>query len=282
MTAPAIALESVGARYPTGGRALDDVSFSVRAGEICAVLGPNGAGKSTLVRLLSGALKADRGEIRLFGEGLGGLDRKALARRVAVVPQATPAALGFSVREVVMMGRAPHQGGWMSASPADDAAVEKALQACDLLDLQRRPVAELSGGEQKRAAIARALAQGAAILVLDEASAHLDVRHSIAVHEVVRREVEERGLACLAVLHDLNVAAQYADKVALLKGGRLVAFGAVEEVMTYARLKDVFEAELYVGVNELDNARYFLPVRPEARRAGAPAGGAGPGSREKG
>lgn len=276
MTAPAIALDHVGASYPTGVRALDDVSFSVQKGEICAVLGPNGAGKSTLVRLLSGALRADKGEIRLFGEPIHALDRKALARRVAVVPQTTPAALGFSVREVVMMGRAPHQGGWMSASPEDEAAVEKALRACDLEALAKRPLAELSGGEQKRAAIARALAQEGAILVLDEAAAHLDVRHSIAVHEVVRREVEERGLACLAVLHDLNVAAQYADKVALLKEGKLVAFGSIEEVMTYARLKDVFESELYVGVNELDNARYFLPVRPAARRSGTRDGGGGP------
>jgi iron complex transport system ATP-binding protein len=275
VTGPAIELEGVGASYRAGVRALESVTFSVQRGEICAVLGPNGAGKSTLVRLLSGALKPDQGEIRLFGEPIGALDRRALARRVAVVPQATQPALGFSVREVVMMGRAPHQGGWMSASPEDEAAVEKALRACDLEALERRPVAELSGGEQKRAAIARALAQEGAILVLDEAGAHLDVRHSIAVHEVVRREVEERGLACLAVLHDLNVAAQYADKVALLKGGRLVAFGSIEEVMTYARLKDVFESELYVGVNELDNARYFLPVRPAARRPGPGAGGGG-------
>jgi iron complex transport system ATP-binding protein len=122
-------------------------------------------------------------------------------------------------------------------------------------------VAELSGGEQKRVAIARALAQEAQVLILDEPGAHLDIRHSIEVHEVVRREVAERRLACVAVLHDLNAAAQYADRVALLNAGRLVAHGTVEEVMTYRRLKDVFEAELYVGVNELDGSRYFLPVR---------------------
>jgi iron complex transport system ATP-binding protein len=245
------------------------VSFSVNAGEVCAVLGPNGAGKSTIVRVLSGALRPERGKVRLFGEDLEGLSRQAIARRVAVVPQVAPPALGFSVHEVVMMGRAPHQGAWMRASEGDEEAVLRAIEACDLGGLRDRLVAELSGGEQKRAAIARALAQEGKVLILDEASAHLDVRHSIAIHEVVRKEVEDRGLACLAILHDLNVAAQYADKVVLLKGGRLVAAGSVEEVMTYARLKDVFESELYVGVNELDNARYFLPVRPEARRAPA-------------
>jgi iron complex transport system ATP-binding protein len=104
--------------------------------------------------------------------------------------------------------------------------------------------------------------------LLDEAGAHLDVRHAIALHELVAREVAERRLACLAVMHDLNAAAQYADRVVLLKGGRLVADGSIEEVMTYRRLKEVFETELYVGVNELDGARYFLPVRPRSRPPG--------------
>jgi iron complex transport system ATP-binding protein len=258
---PAIELREVTARYPTGRVALEGISLSVRAGELCAVLGPNGAGKSTLVRVFSGALAPVKGEALLLGQRLRGMDRRAIARCVAVVPQGVPAAVGFSVREVVMMGRAPHQGTWMRASARDEEAVARALCACELIDLQERPVSELSGGEQKRVAIARALAQEAQVLILDEPGAHLDVHHAVAVHEVVRREVVERQLACVAVLHDLNTAAQYADQVALLKAGQLVAKGTVEEVMTYRRLKDVFDAELYVGVNELDGTRYFLPVR---------------------
>ena len=262
MTSAAVQLDDVSASYRAGVPALDGVTLSLQAGRICAVLGPNGAGKSTLVRVLSGAHKPDRGRISIFGEDLARLDRQAIARRVAVVPQTVETSPGFTVEEVVMMGRAPHQGSWMRPSQADEAAVERAICACELDALRDRPVDQLSGGEQKRAAIARALAQEGKVLVLDEAGAHLDVRHSIAIHEVVRREVEERQLACVAVLHDLNVAAQYADEVALLKAGRLVAMGSIEEVMTYARLKDVFEAELYVGVNELNDTRYFLPVGP--------------------
>ncbi|KYG09854.1 ABC transporter permease [Sorangium cellulosum] len=258
---PAIELRDVAASYPTGRLALEGISLEVRAGELCAVLGPNGAGKSTLARVLSGALRPARGGATLLGRPLAGMDRRAIARCVAVVPQGIASAPGFSAREVVMMGRAPHQGAWMRASRRDDEAVARALEACDLVELSERPVAELSGGEQKRVAIARALAQEAQVLILDEPGAHLDIRHSIEVHEVVRREVAERRLACVAVLHDLNAAAQYADRVALLKAGRLVAQGTIEEVMTYRRLKDVFEAELYVGVNELDGSRYFLPVR---------------------
>ena len=245
-----------------GADVLHDVSLRVEGGQLCAVLGPNGAGKSTLVRLLTGALQPRTGQVLLGGEDVARLDRRAIARKVALVPQAIEAALGFSVHEVVMMGRAPYQGAWMQASEADHAAVGRAIEACELTELAGRPVAELSGGEQKRVAIARALAQEAPILVLDEAGAHLDVRHAITVHELVRRELERRAIACVAVLHDLNAAARYADRVVLLKGGRMVAEGPVEQVMTYHRLRDVFETELYVGVNELDGARYFLPFRP--------------------
>lgn len=255
-------LEGVDARYPDGILALSGISLTVWPGEICAVLGPNGAGKSTLVRLLSGALRPACGKATLFGDDLASLDRRAIARRIAVVPQSVDVAFGFTVRQVVAMGRAPHQGAWMRASAEDDASVARAIVACDLERLADRPVMHLSGGEQKRVAIARALAQSARALVLDEAASHLDIRHAVDLHEVVCREVAARGLVCVVVLHDLNAAARYADRVALLKSGKLVASGTVEEVMTYRRLTDVFETELYVGVNELDNKRYFLPVRP--------------------
>lgn len=258
----AFELRGVSVSYGGRHRALDSVDLEVRKGEICAVLGPNGAGKSTLVKVVSGALVTDQGSVFVFGEPLGE-DRRDIAKKIAVVPQASDAPLGFTVREVVMMGRAPYQGVWMRASERDERAVATALAACELDTLAERQVAALSGGEQQRVTIARALAQEAPILLLDEATAHLDVRHSIAVNELVRREVQERELACVMVLHDLNAAAQYADRVALMKAGKIVAHGTIEEVMTYRRLKDVFEAELYVGVNELDNARYFLPVRPQ-------------------
>ncbi|MEZ4294445.1 MAG: ABC transporter ATP-binding protein [Polyangiaceae bacterium] len=262
-------IRDVDARYSDGTLALSGVSLNVEPGQICAVLGPNGAGKSTLVRLLSGALHPSRGSVSLFGADVSSLDRRSIAQRIAVVPQSVEVAFGFTVREVVSMGRAPHQGPWMRASSEDDAIVARALAACDLQHLASRPVMHLSGGEQKRVAIARALAQSARVLVLDEAASHLDIRHAVDLHEVVCREVAERRLVCIVVLHDLNAAARYADRVALLKSGRLVAWGTIEEVMTYRRLKEVFETELYVGVNELDNRRYFLPVRPGPTPGGA-------------
>lgn len=262
MTVAAIELSGVSAGYG-GIDVLRDLSLAVKRGDLCVILGPNGAGKSTLVKLISGALRPRAGRVTIGGQDLGGLDRQAIARRVAVVPQSVEVAFGFTVREVVTMGRAPHQGAWMRASERDEAAVARAIEACELEALADRPVSALSGGEQKRVAIARALAQEAPVLLLDEAGAHLDVRHTIAVHELLRRELDRRDLACIAVLHDLNAAARYADRVALLSGGRIVAEGKVEEVMTYRRLTEVFETELYVGVNELDGTRYFLPFRPQ-------------------
>jgi iron complex transport system ATP-binding protein len=264
----AVELRGVTAGYPGGADALRDVTLAVRPGELCAVLGPNGAGKSTLVRLLSGALRPRRGTVTLLGDDLLSLDRPAVARRIAVVPQAVEVALGFSVEEVVMMGRAPHQGAWMRSSPADHRAVARALEACSLGPFAGRPVAHLSGGEQKRVAIARALAQEAPVLLLDEAAAHLDLRHAIEVYELLRREIADRGIACLAVLHDLNAAARYADRVALLDRGELRASGPVAEVMTRSRLEEVFETELHVGESDFDGARYFLPVRPRSRPSG--------------
>jgi iron complex transport system ATP-binding protein len=253
----------VHARYGTAedADALRGVSLSLAQGELVAVLGPNGAGKSTLLRVLSGTLAASRGSVRLFGQPIGAMDRRDVARKLAVVSQSHEVAWGFAVRDVVMMGRAPHQDGWMRASAEDRRVVEEALARCDLLQHATRPAHELSGGEQKRVAIARALAQRPRVLLLDEPAAFLDVRHQIALYDLLAEAVAREGLACLVVMHDLNVAAQYASRVALAKDGRFVAVGPVDEVMTYARLRETFDADLYCGVNDVNGARFFLPMR---------------------
>ncbi len=262
-----LVLANVSARYSSRRSAgtaelrLSGVDLTVHAGELVCVLGPNGAGKSTLVRVASGLLPPAEGEVKLLGKSLASMPRDDVARVLAVVEQTQELAMGFTVREVVAMGRAPHQGAWMRAGAADEEAVERALTRCDLVALASRPANALSGGEQKRVAIARALAQEPRVLLLDEPGAFLDVRHALDLYELLATEVKERGLACLVVMHDLNVAAQFADRVALVKAGRLVAVGPVEEVMTWRALKETFDADLYVGVNELTGARFFLPMR---------------------
>jgi iron complex transport system ATP-binding protein len=257
-----LSLRGVTASY-TGGptHELNAVDLALHAGELVCVLGPNGAGKTTLVRVASGLLVPSVGEVQLLGADLGTLPRPEIARRLAVVEQQQELAMGFTVREVVTMGRAPHQGAWMRPSAADEAAIASALERCDLLALAARPAHALSGGEQKRVAIARALAQDPKVLLLDEPGAFLDVRHQLDLYELLASEVKERQLACLVVMHDLNIAAQFADRIVLMKDGRVVASGAVDEVMTWQTLKTTFDADLYCGVNDLTGARFFLPMR---------------------
>ena len=240
---------------------LRDVDLHVAAGEMVCVLGPNGAGKTTLVRVASGLLAPRSGEVRLLGEKLGDRSRSEVARVLAVVEQTQEISGSFTVREVVAMGRAPHQGSWMRSSEDDERIIEDAIVRCDLRGLASRPARALSGGEQKRVAVARALAQEPKVLLLDEPGAFLDVRHQLDLYELLASEVKERGLACLVVMHDLNVAAQFADRVVLMKDGRVVAAGSVAEVMTWKTLKETFDADLYCGVNDLTGARFFLPMR---------------------
>ncbi len=257
-----LSLESATARYPESSKpALVDATFAVSGGEVLAVIGPNGAGKSTLVRLLASTLRPTAGNVFLRGRPLSSFDRGELARELAVVSQQEAIAFGYSAEQVVMMGRAPHQTAWMLPSPGDIASVEAALVQCDLVELRNKRVDKLSGGEQKRVAIARALAQKPQVLILDEPSAFLDVKHSQDLCELLVAQTRERNLACVMVMHDLNAASAFADRVLLLKDGATIAVGSVAEVMTWQRLREAFGCDLYVGVNELTQDRYFVPMR---------------------
>jgi len=260
---PVVSLEGVTVRYGPGRPALEEVSLEVAAGEIVALLGPNGAGKSTLLRAMAGALAPAAGTVRLGGADAAALDRRRIAQKIAFVTQTSDVAFGFTVRDVVMMGRAPHQGGWMNANEDDARAVGDAMRLLDLGDLASRSVEALSGGEQKRVAIARALAQTPSVLLLDEPGAFLDVRHQLALYDLLV-DLAARGIAIALSMHDINAAAQYASRVALLKAGKLVAVGAVEDVLTYRKLRETFDADLYCGVNDVTGARFFLPMRRQS------------------
>jgi len=262
-----IALDEVTVRYGESPPAIDRISMDVANGEVVAILGPNGAGKSTLLRAMTGTLSAANGSVKLEGKDIAKIERRELARKIAFVTQTADVAFGFMVRDVVMMGRAPHQGSWMAAREEDERAVDEAMKALELGDLAKRRVDELSGGEQKRVAIARALAQAPSLLLLDEPGAFLDVRHQLALYDLLVDLAKTKNLAVALTMHDINAAAQYASRVALLKAGSLVAIGSIDDVLTYRRLRETFDADLYCGVNDVNGARFFLPMRKDSIKA---------------
>lgn len=240
---------------------LSRVSIAAHPGEFVAVLGPNGAGKSTLVRVLAGMLKPSQGRVSLCGREVREMTRSDVARELAVVPQESDVAFGFTVREVVLMGRAPHQTGLLRPSPEDERAVERALARCDVATLGDRAVAELSGGERRRVTIARALAQEAKVLLLDEPAAHLDARHAVSVGDLIRDEVDGRAIACVAVMHDLAAAARWADRIVLLAAGEVRADGPPDRVLEADLLESVFQIPIRVATDAQTDLPYVVTGR---------------------
>ncbi|RME87581.1 MAG: heme ABC transporter ATP-binding protein [Anaerolineae bacterium] len=212
-------------------RVLRDVSLRVGSGEIVALIGPNGAGKSTLVRAVSGVIPVERGLVRANGDDLLALPPMQRARYVAVVPQSASLPPAFTVWETVILGRTPYLNFLGQVSARDEALARRALRRVNALHLAERRVGELSGGEQQRVLLARALCQSTPILLLDEPTAHLDLQYQASLLELVRGLTREDDLAVLLALHDLNLAARYADRIALLVDGRIEAIGAPQDVL---------------------------------------------------
>ena len=226
---------------------LRDVSFAVGEGERVALVGPNGAGKTTLLRAVAGLLPHG-GALELRGRAVRAWSARERAREVALVRQQTDLAVDFTVREVVGLGRAPHLGWLAPLGAGDRARVAEALAAVDLADLADRPVTRLSGGERQRVALAQALAQDAPLLLLDEPTAHLDVRHQLE-HVARVRALGRAGRTVVAAVHDLELAARFASRLWVLDRGRLVADGPPADVLRPALLRGVFgvEAEVEPG-----------------------------------
>ena len=258
-----LALEDARARYGGAARpAVDGVSLIVRAGQVTALLGANGAGKSTLLRVGAGLLPSESGRVSVDGQDVAGMERRLAARLVSFAPQSEPVATGFTVRQIVAMGRAPHQDGWMRERDEDRVAVDDAMGLCDLSDVAGRSVETLSGGEQRRVTVARALATRPRVLLLDEPAAFLDVRHRIELYDLLADVVARDGIGCLVAMHDLDAAARVARHVVLMRDGRVVAAGPPDEVMTPQTLRSTFDAEVDVGVHAPSGRRYFVPLRP--------------------
>jgi iron complex transport system ATP-binding protein len=262
----------VDVRY--GARAaIAGVSARVAPGEMLGVIGPNGSGKSTLIRVLAGVQRPSTGMVRLDGGDLHVLPRRARARRIALVPQETHLSFPIRVRDLVLLGRAPHTGRFGLEGPDDLRAAHDAMVRAEVIELADRPVDQLSGGERQRVVLARALAQDAGILLLDEPTSFLDLKHAVVLLDLVRELCRGRGLAVAVVLHDLNLAAMYCDRLLLLDRGRVHAAGTPDEVLTYRDLCTVYGTELYVAPNDVTGRLVVLPLSREYRerlQRGAP------------
>jgi iron complex transport system ATP-binding protein len=263
-------IEARAAGYRIGNTALlDGVSLALQRGEVLALVGPNGAGKSTLLKLLAGDLRPSAGQVLLDGAPIESYSARALALRRAVLPQQTILQFAFSAREVVLMGRSPHLGFTGSERDHDHAVVDRAMDQTETTALAARAYPTLSGGEQQRVSLARVLAQEAPILLLDEPTASLDIHHQEMVMEVARA-IAGQGATVLAVLHDLNLAAATADRIAMLCRGRLAAHGSPRDVFQEALLSAVFEHPMAVMDHPVRDCPLIVPLPRGTEHGAAP------------
>ncbi len=240
-----------------------DADLQIAPGEVVALIGPNGSGKTTLMRALARTLLPLSGTLSLDGRPYNEYPPTEFARRVGYAPQETPVEMGFRVEELVMMGRYPHQRGFWGATAQDDAVVESALEFVGLSHLRHRLISQLSGGERQRVNLARALAQQAQYLLLDEPNAHLDLHHQVQLLSRLREQVAKIGVGVLVSLHDLNLASEYADRVMLMVNGQLVQTGTPNEVLQPDILEEVYHTPTLVRQNPLTGKPLVFPLRAE-------------------
>jgi iron complex transport system ATP-binding protein len=239
---------------------VDGLDLDVVAGTVTAVIGPNGCGKSTLLRALGRLLRPGSGQVLLDGRRIDRMATREVATVLGILPQAPSAPEGLTVADLVARGRHPHQAWYRQWSGDDEAAVHQALVWTGMLDLAERPVDELSGGQRQRAWISMALAQGTDLLLLDEPTTFLDLAHQVDVLDLVHRLHAEAGRTVVMVLHDLNLAARYADRLVAMRDGRIVASGPPHEVITEDLLREVFGLDARVIADPVAGTPLVVPI----------------------
>jgi iron complex transport system ATP-binding protein len=233
------------------------IDFSVEEGDFVGIVGPNGSGKTTLLRCMVGLIKKEHGEVVIGHHKIENLDKRELARRVAFVPQLMEPIEGFTVEELVLLGRTPYFNRFSFETEDDQDAVKWAIEELNIEKLKDRPVSDLSGGEFQRAAIARALAQEPRILLLDEPTSHLDIRFQMKISKLLRKLRKHRSI--IATFHDLNLASRYCSRLVLIKNGERIAEGRPEEVVTPENIWKAYRVKVTVRKNpRTQKARYVL------------------------
>lgn len=236
-----------------------DVSFALEPGTVTTLIGPNGSGKSTLLRAIAGLSRPREGSVHLDGAALASLSPRAVARRMATLPQSPLAPEGLTVVDLVSRGRQPHQPWYRQWSRGDERAIADAMARMGITVLAQRPLEELSGGQRQRAWIALCLAQQTPIVLLDEPTTHLDIAHAVSILETVRRLAHDDGHTIMMVLHDISFAARYSDRLLVLQGGRVRADGRPDDVVTEQLLRESFDIDARVFADPVDGTPTIAP-----------------------
>ena len=258
-------LEIRGLSFSYGNAAvLDNANLHVQPGEMLGLVGPNGAGKTTLLRCITGTLRPVRGGAYLDGDDVQGLSPKNRAKRVAMVPQNPAVPPGFTALDVVLMGRNPHLGLLQWEGQADLAVARRVMELTDTWRFANRLISTLSGGEKQGVFIARSLAQEPPVLLLDEPTAHLDIRYQPVVLDLIQEIRSTTGVTVLAAMHDLSLAAQYCERIAVLHKGAIYALGEPEEVITKEVVSEVFNTQVSIGRHPVYGTPVVLPVGKRA------------------
>ncbi len=242
---------------------LQDLSFTVAAGAFFIILGPNGSGKTTLMKILAGHLRPRRGRVRILGRNIRGYSRRQLACRMAYLPQLVHLDFPMSVRDLVLMGRSPHLGMLGLERQEDHRLAQNAMRYTNVLHLADRRMDQLSGGEQQRVLIARAICQQPQIILLDEPTAALDLAHQVAVMDLMERLKHDKSITVVMISHDVNLAAMYADRLLLLKDGGILGLGPPGEVLHHERLEKAYGCPVLVTESPLGG---YLRITPVPRR----------------
>jgi iron complex transport system ATP-binding protein len=241
----AIQIKEIG--YAYGDVAvLENISFEIEAGTFFIIIGPNGSGKTTLLKMIAGIIKSSHGDIKIQDREIDTYSRKQLARMVAYVPQINQIDFPFTVKEIVLMGRAPHLGLLGLTDTKDIVLAEEALAFTGVTHLAGRRLDQLSGGECQRVLIARAICQAPRVILLDEPTASLDLAHQVRLMDLMDRLKSEKGVTVVMVSHDVNLASMYSDCLALLRQGKLLGLGSPREVLTHALLESAYDCKLLV------------------------------------
>ncbi len=238
---------------------LKDINLSATAGEFIAVIGPNGAGKSTLIKIIDRVLHAQEGRIMLNDNSLAEISRKELARIIAYLPQESNFTFSYTVHDVVLMGRFPYQKGVRAYDANDLQVVQDMMILMEIDRFAGRHFNELSGGEKQRVLIASALAQNPRIILLDEPTSALDLHHQITIYQILKKLKQEQDLTVFVVTHDINLAAQFCDRVVLMGEGKIIRDGKPEEVLQFQLLQDTFGVKVYIDINPFTKSLYILP-----------------------